>query len=526
MKRIGILAFLLTSTLLQNCDHNITISSTPSRYIANDFIEKINDKEKLSKGIKKFLHEEQNLHHKDLWGRNAFQANVNPKYVPEANPKFPLPYYLIPDTDSKLFRSESPDQKIMDQLYVLVSGTKYYKLFIHPESEEHYHSLKNAYRYIGPTETEFMSSPTSAHNTLLVWNEGNTIKRPFIAKVTIGKNLITGNDIVRSVTNQRIFESIGTDKLEKMNVKIFPESVGLILSRELSGHDKSLGGQIIEEIPNEIQSGNKKWISFSALLSPNHKPQPLIMSVIKKSKMTSYDFFEKYMITSYLTMFENLQLKREINFEPQAQNLLFELTTDLNPTEKWVLRDFSETRKGNFINSYAVFYKKQVFDVMLAEVAKFDQSLTNSKIEELKNKIDSEYLKRINSYLTFKLKQSPDIMTYRKIEQMVLNQSNLTNSSDKKVLKSGYELHAFLERKKSRYEWIELSSETFGNPTYYLTDHAVYQVIDDRMTGIALFDQSEIENYKNSSGVEENFLKKFRYQPSLGCFGMIRNFFR
>ena len=163
---------------------------------------------------------------------------------------------------------------------------------------------------------------------------------------------------------------------------------------------------------------------------------------------------------------------------------------------------------------------------MLAEVAKFDQSLTNSKIEELKNKIDKEYLKRINSYLTFKLKQSPDIITYRKIEQMVLNQSTLTNGPDKKVLKSGYELHAFLERKKSRYEWIELSSEAFGTPTYFLTDHAVYQVIDDRMTGIALFDQSEVENYKNSVGAEENFLKKFRYQPSLGCFGMIRNFFR
>ena len=526
MKRLGILACLLTSTLLQNCDHSITISSAPSRYIANNFVEKINNKENLPKGIKDFLHEEQNLHHKDLWGKNAFQENTNPKYAPEANPKFPLPYYLIPETDAKFFRSEKPDPKITEQLYILVSGAKYYKLFVHPESEERYHSLKNAYRYIGPTETEFMSSPTLTHSTLLVWNESNTKKRPFIVKVTAGKTIITGDSIERSIANQMIFEEIGVEKLEKMNVKIFPESAGLILNRDLNGNHKKMGGQIIEEIPAEMQSGKKKWISFSALMSPHHTPRPYIVSVIKKSKMTSYDFIEKYLITSYLTMFEHLILKREINFEPQSQNLLFEVTTDLTPTGKWVLRDFSETGKGNFINSYAAFYKKQVFDVMLAEVAKFDNSLTPAKIEELKNTIDREYLKKINSYLKLKLKQSPDLEMYRKIEEIVLDQSKLNAVTGKKVLKNGDELRAFLERKKARYEWIELSSERSDTPVYFLTDHAVYEIINDRMTGIAIFDQLEIENYKNSTGMEENFLKKFHYRPTLGCFGMIRNFFR
>jgi hypothetical protein len=561
MKFCGYAIFLFMSLLLQNCDNNITIATAPSRHIASDFVEKINGKETISKGVSDFLSEEQNLHNKDLWGKNAFASGTDPKYVPEKNPKFPLPYYLIPESDAKFLYSKSLDAKIADQLYLLVSGVKYYKLFIHPESETQFAFLKNAYRYIGSVETEFMASPTSSYRSLVVWNQ-NSKRKPFIVKVSLNKTaddidrVVSENEVERSIANQRVFEHIGSDKLNQMDIKIFPESGGLIFNRQIGSSSEKLGGQLIKEIPEEIISGKNKWLSFSALMSPNRRPHPLIIDVIKKSGLNSYVFFEEYMIKSYLAMFENLSLKNGINFEPHSQNLVFETTPDLKPTGKWVLRDFGGVwtdpvamagnggplevymnagsaakyklrgGRGNYISSYAFFYKRQVFDLLLAEVAKYDTSLTAVKINELKEKIDKMYLKQINSYLKLNLKYAPDISTYQKIEQIVLDQTTLDNKIKKKPLKDSSELRAFFERKRANQEWIDLSSKTNGKSTYFLTDHAVYEIIDNKIVGLALFNQIEIATYKTSDGMQESFLQDFQYRPRVGCFGMIKNFFR
>jgi hypothetical protein len=549
--------------LLQNCDNNITISAAPSRYIASELVEKINGNEALSKGVREFLNEEQNFHNKDLWGKNAFASNIDPKYVPESNPKFPLPYYLIPETDTKFLYSSQFDKKVGDQLYMLVSGMKYFKLFVHPESEKHYDFLKHAYRYIGPTETEFMASPTSSYRSLVVWNQSNKKKTPFIAKVSLNKNvtddmdrLVSENEVERSIVNQKALDHIGKDTLERMNIKFFPESAGLIFDRKLNGSSDKLGGQLIREIPVEVINGDKKWLSFSALMSPNHKPKPLIIEVIKQSGLSSYDFFEEYMIKNYLGMFENISLKNGINFEPHSQNLVFETTVNFKPTGKWILRDFggawtdsvamnrnngplndymnhksvskykSKDARSNYISSYVFFYKRQVFDMLLAEVAKFDPTLTDSKIVELKSKIDKMYLKQINDYLQLNLKVSPDMATYQKIEQMVLDQTTLDSKVKKTPIKNSAELKAFFERKMSNQEWIELSSKVSGPSEFFITDHGVYEICENKVIGLALFNQTDLENYKKSNGLMDGILQDFQYKPREGCFGMIRNFFR
>lgn len=557
MKRFWILAFVLMTLLLQNCDNNITIATAPSRHIAGEFVEKINGKEELPKGLKEFLSTEQNLHNKDLWGKDAFASNINPKYAPESNPKFPLPYYLIPGSDAKFIHTSNFDHKIGDQLYLLVSGVKYFKLFVHPESEEHYSFLKNAYRYIGPTETEFMASPTSSFRSLVVWNPAKKDYKPFIVKVSLSKNgvsdrSISENEIERTITNQRAYDIIGLENLEKMNVKIFPESAGLIFDREVNGAPEKLGGQLIREIPKDITQNRRKWISFSSLMSPNHTPRPLIMGIIKKSGLSSYDFFETVMIKSYLTMFENISLKNGINFEPHSQNLILETNSDMKPTGVWVLRDFGgtsneilasttsgpldaktnkpivaslRTAKGNYISSYVLFYKKQIFDILLDQVAKYDQTLNQTKIDELKSKIDKMYLKQINAFFKVNLNHVPDMLTYQKIEKMVLDQTMSTNQVDKKIMKESSELRAFLERKKANQEWIDLSKKSSGKPAYFLTDHAIYEITDNKIIGLALFNQRELIKFKTDLGMSEEFLKDYQYTPGTGCFEMTRNFF-
>ena len=551
-----IIAFAIIS-----CDSSITINTSKGRYIASDHLSRINGKESISKGVKELLHEEQNLHNKDLWGASAFSSNINPDYVPEKNPKFPLPYYLIPEDEAKFLHAMSLDEKVASQLMLRVSGKKHFKLFVHPESEAHYEFLKNAYRYIGPEETEFTASPTSSYRSLVVWNHNDADKKPFIAKVSLDKNvigsidrLVSENEVERSVANQKVLDSIGKNKLEAMNVKVYPESAGLVIKKDIPGAPEKLGGQLIREIPNDVVDSKAKWFSFSALMSPNKNP-PVIMSVIKASGLSSEQFFDKYMIDGYLDMFEKLSLQTGMNFEPHSQNLCFETTTDLMPTGKWVLRDFGgvwpdvitmarnkgpvETYmeeanatkfklrggRGNYISSYVFFYKRQVFDMMIQEVAKHDPEMTKEVIQKLKAKIDARYVKQINTYLGLKRGMVPTMSDYKTVEDEVIQKTKMSDQIAKKEIPKNQSLELYIKVKKSNHEWVSLSGE--GKKTkFYLTDHGVYELDGDRMVGFGLFNQNDLAEFKEHKGTIPRLFGLGELAPKTSCLDMIANFFR
>lgn len=562
MKRNFLILGILTALALIGCENNVTLSPKASRFIASEHLQKLNGKENLPAGVKELLNEEQNLHNKDLWGAGAFASNINPDYVPEKNPNFPLPYYLIPIEDAKFLKADSLDPRVADQLIMRISGKKHYKLFVHPESEAHYDFLRNSYNYIGPDKTEFMASPTSSYRSLVVWNKNSDTRKPFIAKVSLDKNvigsidrLVSVNEVERSVANQKVFDRMGKEKLEKSNLKLFPETAGLTIIKEHEGAPEKLGGQLIREIPDEVVDGEKKWLSFSALMSPNRKGNPLIMDVISKSGLSSYDFFDQYMINGYLKMFEDISLKSGMNFEPHSQNLVFETTNDLAPTGKWVLRDFGGVwpdivtmaknggpvevymeaanaakyklrgGRGNYISSYVFFYKRQVFDMMLAEVAKYDSTLTTEKVQKLKDTVDKQYTKLLNSYLGLSLKEAPNMSNYQAIEKMVINATEFDSNTAKKEIHDHAALNSFIEKKKARSEWVELA-QAKGKSEYYLTDHGLYEVSNKKIVGVALFTKDELEDYK----ANHNMLSVFKFapieSPKTGCLGFIKAFFR
>ena len=560
MKRNYLLLSFLLLTLIPGCDNHPAFNHKVSRFIASEHLQKISGKENLAVGVRELLYEEQNLHNKVLWGENAFASNIDPAYVPENNPKFPLPYYLVPAEDANFLFSDSLDQRVADQLALKISGKKHYKLFVHPESEAHYEFLRASYNYVGPDTTEFMASPTSSYRSLVVWNKNNNLRKPFIAKVSLDKNvigsidrLVSINEVERSVANQKVFDRMGEKKLTQMNLKIFPESAGLTIDKTHPGAPEKLGGQLIREIPDELVNGDMKWISFSAMMSPNRKTRPLIMDVIEKSGLSSYEFFETYMINSYMNMFEEVSFKSGVNFEPHSQNLVFETTKDLKPTGKWVLRDFggvwpdvltmaknggpvdvymeaaSATKyklrggRGNYISSYVFFYKRQVFDMMLAEVAKLDSSLTPEKVSSLKGKIDARYTKLINSYLGLNLKEAPNMANYQAVEKMVLSQTEFDQKNAKKEIKDLENVQTFIETKKANHEWVELAPKK-GKSEFYLTDHGLYEVSNKKIVGLALFNRNELEDYRANNKMLTIFKEEAPIVKKGGCVAFIRDF--
>lgn len=521
------------------CEKNAILSPKRSRFIASIHLQKIDGQENFSNGIKEFLSTEQNL-----TVHNSLQK-VNPKYAPESNPKFPLPYYLIPEEDSNFITAESLDPRVADQLVMRISGKKHYKFFIHPDSEMHYDFLRSSYNYIGTDQTEFFSSPISNYHLLLVWNKNNSKRKPFIVKINVDKN---DNEVERSIANQKVLDRIGEKKLQAINLKIFPETMGLTIDKIPPSSQVKLGGQVISEIPDEIINEEKKWLSFSILMSPHRKDRPFIIDVIKQSGLSSYDFFKTYMITSYLGMFDEITLKRGINFEPYPQNLILETTIDLKPTGKWVLQgtggpdiftmasykgpvdiymeDASAVKyklrngRTSCLRNYVFFYKTQIFDNMLTEVAKYDSSLTQDQIQNLKNDIDKKYTAMINSHLGLDLKNVPDISEYKNVEEIIMTQTEFNEKSAKKEIKETDNLKTFIEKKKIKKEWINLSVPK-GKSEFYLTDHGLYEVSNKKIVGLALFSRNELDEYNTNSKMLINFkMQSYHSQDKTSCFGM------
>lgn len=160
--------FLLMMLFLFSCDNHITLAKHTSKYSANIHVQKISSSEKLPAGVR------------ELVLRGTAREHI----------KLPLPYFLITENHTDYIRAHSFDVSIADQLTFVVSGEKYHKMFILPDSEAHYQFLKHAYRFIGPDDTEFMASKTGPGNSFVVWNKNNFNKKAFIVNFDVEKERI------------------------------------------------------------------------------------------------------------------------------------------------------------------------------------------------------------------------------------------------------------------------------------------------------------------------------------------------
>lgn len=159
MHVLKFLTFITFTAAFFSCEKSYTISTNKAHYIPEKHLTFLDSQDVLPPKLNDFL---------------ATQANKG-KLI-----KFPLAYYLIQEQDIRLIFNEKIDSKISDQLYMTVSGIKYYKLFVHPDVDTAYTFLKNAYRYIGPDQTEFFATSLDTPKTIIVWSQGSNTRLPFI----------------------------------------------------------------------------------------------------------------------------------------------------------------------------------------------------------------------------------------------------------------------------------------------------------------------------------------------------------
>jgi hypothetical protein len=213
MQRLAFFTFLSLVTFLQNCDNNITLSKPAVMYNPHIHLTAISLSDKIPTEVKTLLE------HENMLAKNAT--------------KFPLAYYLIQQEDIKVLYSPYFSPAIVDQLYLEISGTKYYKLFVHPDADKTYAFLQHAYRYIGPDDTEFYASSLSTQKTMVVWSRHNNAKTPFVVRMNLdGKGL--------NIENARVPADILSSGLD---------SAQMIFYRKLKEMKEPIEGQQVTRVP-------------------------------------------------------------------------------------------------------------------------------------------------------------------------------------------------------------------------------------------------------------------------------------
>ena len=215
MKSFGHKALVTLFIMLFNgCERNVTITDKFEAYDARKHLIVIHSDEKLPNGVREILAVE-SVDKKDF-------------------KKFPLAYYLIQEEDIKFMHVSSFDSDIISHLRMTISGIKYYKLFVHPDSDFDYSFLKSAYRYIGPTQTEFVGSMLVEDKTIVVWSDDNPGKKAFVVKTKIDEATKKG---ISSRKPASFIESV-------------PDMATLFFNRPLKGRKDSIEGQQVTKIPD------------------------------------------------------------------------------------------------------------------------------------------------------------------------------------------------------------------------------------------------------------------------------------
>lgn len=195
---LGIIAFYS----LSSCEKRTTLNPKQKQFSIKDHLKHLDGTERFPTEVREFLKHEQ----KSLRKIAGINTTKDP-FSPESNPKFPLPYFLIPDEMAQFIQAQSASAEVQDQLILKISGKKHYKFFIHPKSEEKFEFLRSVYNYVGVDRTEFYASPTSNTKTLLVWNRNNEKRKPFIAIINSLDESSNKNLDVQMIKDVPIFSS-------------------------------------------------------------------------------------------------------------------------------------------------------------------------------------------------------------------------------------------------------------------------------------------------------------------------------
>lgn len=179
--------------------------------------------------------------------------------------------------------------------------------------------------------------------------------------------------------------------------------------------------------------------------------------------------------------------------------------------------------RSNYISSYVFFYKRQVFDMMITQIAKHDPLLTKDKIAKLNIQLNKSFMKLIESHLGISLSDVPSMTNFKIIESRIMQESFISSKIEKKLIEDDKNLQFYIELKREKKERIDFTKSK-KQTKFHMTDHGIYELDGAKIISLTLYNQKDLEEYKTKTGI----FSKFKIKTStsaMDCFSLVRRLY-
>ena len=253
-------------------------------------------------------------------------------YRPENRNWFAIKSVWVPEDELYVAEAKELFPKDLRKYFTKdENGKIYYKLLIHPESEQLYKKITDKY----PSFIEFEATSTSSSRTVLIRSKENK-QISFFGKLSLDVNL---GGVVRTVPKGEVSRSVGVaeyvskvqHKLDS-NYQMMPDVFGI--------NPKSMqrGGMLIRPIPEAVKDSTIRLVPLFSLYA-DHAEGTLLKKLAEESKLSPREFVKKKILEPFHKAWVSWAVNGPIVMEAHAQNVLAELDSEGKMTGRFFHRD-------------------------------------------------------------------------------------------------------------------------------------------------------------------------------------------
>lgn len=276
-------------------------------------------------------------------------TTVAEAYRPKTDQVFKINYIEIPVSKLNISDSGLGSENLRKQLLFEKNGEKYFRFFVHPESEKLYQPLITKYGITG----FYWASATSSTRSVLAWNPENSNDMLFL-KLSLAQyqdglgRVIPDWEVRRSVGISSAVAKTNSVTWRKHGAEIISEFIGASVKKNegLGFFVDEKQGEIFEHgliarDPDFLtQNKNEHVQPLFSLFTRTGKKAPLIVELWKKSgEADFYKFIDQFLFKSFIEMNSYLFFHQGVVPEIHGQNVLVRLNKAKNKIMGYYHRD-------------------------------------------------------------------------------------------------------------------------------------------------------------------------------------------
>lgn len=262
---------------------------------------------------------------------------VKTQFRPEQRPVWNQEVVWLPDN---LVRRYGPVHAEVRRAFRIDPPENRTPLFLHPQTPSPHRRL--ALEHGRERLTGVSVTPTSSPRSVLLWQR-NGKQPPVLLKLSIGaiiaftRRALREGQVARAVMISSLFETIPKKDRERLRFDWFSEPAGMVETR-------SRHGWLIRRWPRLLsKAGTSTLIPLFSLISRHDGQPPLLLTLIRRSKLSPEEFVADRVLRPYVNVLAYLLFEHGLQYEGHSQNVLFEVDRNKNLTGRIVLRDLADT---------------------------------------------------------------------------------------------------------------------------------------------------------------------------------------